>query len=248
MRVHGDQRGIGRNQRSFRFGNERGIPGEVDKVNSDFLGRTGGAGRRRGPFGVSEARLNGYFPRHLLVVPIGGGAAIRNFSPPRRHARGVQQRRHQLRLAGAAVTYNANVSDVLGEIGFHANSTFSAIDGRSRRKSAAWFFKRGPAPEQIFNLGGRACLCSRRTLCGSFPPVFEGPWVSERAEAKENRKIPWNALLSRRMLAQGFAGGNEGRRKKRQNSLRGSEIFSDWNCGKSCCTRTKLQGLVPGKH
>jgi hypothetical protein len=29
-----------------------------------------------------------------------------------------------LRLSGAAVTYNANVSDVLGEIGFHANSPF----------------------------------------------------------------------------------------------------------------------------
>src|SRR5260370_31289355 len=46
-----------------------------------------------------------------------------------------------------------------------------------------------------------------------FSPLFEGPWVSERAEAKENRKIPWNALLSRRMLAQGFVRGNEGRRK-----------------------------------
>jgi hypothetical protein len=145
----------------------------------------------------------------------------------------VQQRRHQLRLAGAAVTYNANVSDVLGEIGFHANSTFSAIDGRSRRKSATCFFKRGPAPEQIFNLGGRACLRSLRTLCGSFSPVFEGPWVSERAKAKENRKIPWNALLSRRMLAQGFAGGNERRRKKRQ-ILCGAEKFSrNRNCGKS---------------
>jgi len=37
-----------------------------------------------------------------------------------------------LRLAGAAVTYNANVSDVLGEIGFHANSPFSAILKESR--------------------------------------------------------------------------------------------------------------------
>ena len=66
-----------------------------------------------------------------------------------------------------------------------------------------------------------------------FSPVFEGPWVSEPTEAKENRKIPWNALLSRRMLAQGLVRGNEGRRKKRQILPREARVFSVWNCGKS---------------
>ena len=50
-----------------------------------------------------------------------------------------------------------------------------------------------------------AVLCPRSFI----DPNYEGPWVSERAEAKENRKIPWYALLSRRMLAHGLAGGNE---------------------------------------
>ena len=65
-----------------------------------------------------------------------------------------------------------------------------------------------------------------------FSPLFEGPWVSERAEAKENRKIPWNALLSRRMLAQGFVRGNEGRRKSGK-FCGGGRSSSAWNCGKS---------------
>src|SRR5206468_7702134 len=56
------------------------------------------------------------------------------------------------------------------------------------------------------------------------------PIFSERAEAKENRKIPWNAPLSRRMLAQGFAGGNEGRRKKRSEERRvGKECRYRWS-------------------
>src|SRR5207253_10841605 len=35
-------------------------------------------------------------------------------------------------LSGAAVTYNANVSNVLGEIAFHANSPFAIRGSRSR--------------------------------------------------------------------------------------------------------------------
>ena len=37
----------------------------------------------------------------------------------------------------------------------------------------------------------------------AFPSVSEGPWVSKRMEAKENRKNSWTALLTPRMLAQG---------------------------------------------
>src|SRR6266700_615849 len=106
--VNGDEGGIGGDERGFRFGDESGITGEIDEINFDFLGRTGGAGRSGRPFGEGEARLNGDFSRDFLFVPVGGGAAFRNFSPARRHA-------------GAAVAYNANVSDVLGKIGLHAN-------------------------------------------------------------------------------------------------------------------------------
>ena len=41
-----------------------------------------------------------------------------------------------------------------------------------------------------------------------FSPVFEGPWVSERAEAKDQSNILWAALLASRMLAQGLIRGN----------------------------------------
>src|SRR5690349_4320580 len=106
-------------------------------------------------------------------------------------------------------------------------------------------FKRGLAPDRIFHLGGRARRRSLKLLAVLCPRFCEGPWVSERAEAKENRKIPWNALLSRRMLAHGSIRGNETREKRQ--ILRGKdETSSLWNCGKSFETRTKLQGLVAG--
>ena len=73
--------------------------------------------------------------------------------------------------------------------------------------------KRGLAPDRIFHLGGRAHRRTLKLLAVLFPQLREGPWVSERAEAKENRKIPWNALLSRRMLAHELFRGNETRGK-----------------------------------
>src|ERR1700730_18290616 len=75
--------------------------------------------RSSGPFGVCDSRLNGKFARDFFFVPVGGGASLRSFSPSRGCARGEEQRRHQLRLTGAAVADNANVTNVLGEIAFH---------------------------------------------------------------------------------------------------------------------------------
>src|SRR6266851_1420728 len=119
--VNGDERGISGDERGFGFGDESGIAGEVDEINFDFLGRAGGSSGGGGPFGVGETRLNGDFSGDFFFVPVGSGAAFRNFSPTRSHDRGEEQRRHQLRLAGAAVADNANVANVPGEIGLHAN-------------------------------------------------------------------------------------------------------------------------------
>src|SRR5262249_49841728 len=114
---------------------------------------------------------------HLFVVPVSGGAAIRNFSPPRGHTCGVQQRRHQLRLAGAAVTYNANVSNVLGEIGFHADSPFFCGASESRfgdpREAMAAKVRRLVSstdlrPIEFSTVGGRAPVLIEAS-CGSLP-------------------------------------------------------------------------------
>ena len=74
-----------------------------------------------GPFGVGNSRLNGKLACDFFFVPVGGGASLRSFSPARGCARGVEQRRHQLRLTGAAVADNPNVANVLGEIAFHVD-------------------------------------------------------------------------------------------------------------------------------
>src|ERR1700730_6221464 len=81
------------------------------------------AGGIRGsrPFGVCDSRLNGKFSGYFFFVPVGGSASFRSFSPARCCARGVEQRRHQLRLTGAAVADNADVANVLGEIAFHVD-------------------------------------------------------------------------------------------------------------------------------
>src|ERR1700688_425191 len=73
------------------------------------------------PFGVRDSRLNGKFARDFFFVPVGGCASFRSFSPARGCARGEEQRRHQLRLTGAAVADNANIANVLGEIPFNVD-------------------------------------------------------------------------------------------------------------------------------
>ncbi len=86
MRVDGDERGIGGDQRSFRFGNECGIAGEVEKIDFDGVAAT----ERAGPFRIRQPRLNGDLPRDLFFIPIGGGAALRNFAETRRRPGGKQ--------------------------------------------------------------------------------------------------------------------------------------------------------------
>src|SRR4029077_19398279 len=75
VRVHSDQGGIRGDQRSFGFGDERGISGQVDEINFDV---SAGAQRAR-PFGVGQPGLNGNFSRDFFFVPVGGGTAVRNF-------------------------------------------------------------------------------------------------------------------------------------------------------------------------
>src|SRR2546430_17425012 len=95
----------------------------------------------------------------------------------RSHSRGEEQRRHQLRLAGAAVAYNADVSDVLGEIALHANL--------QKARSVRWKW-RGPAP---------GTLKLREESVAAAPG---SPWGG--GEGPTNN--PWSGLLTRRMLAQ----------------------------------------------
>jgi len=59
--------------------------------------------------------LNGDLARDFFFVPVCGGAASATFPQRGVIPRGVKQRRHQLRLPGAAVADNANVAKVLGE-------------------------------------------------------------------------------------------------------------------------------------
>src|SRR5206468_11003541 len=121
MVVDRDKRGVRGDEGLVRLGDECGIAGEIDEIDFYFFRGTRWSGRGWRPFGIGQSRLNGNLSRDFFFVPVRGGAAFRNFSPPRRHSRGEEQRRHQLRLAGAAVAYNADVSNVLGEIALHAN-------------------------------------------------------------------------------------------------------------------------------
>src|SRR6267154_725722 len=133
--VDGDQRGVGSDQRGFGFGDEGGISGKVEEINFNVAALA----KRAGPFGVGQAGLNGNFSLNFLFVPIGGGAAFRNFSPSGGHARGVEQRRHQLRLSGAAVADNANVTNVLGGIALHTDLQWARSAKHVEARACAWF-------------------------------------------------------------------------------------------------------------
>src|SRR5229473_7059307 len=145
VRVDGDQRGIGGNERGFGFSDESGIPREIDQIDFNFVGGSRGAGRGGRPFGMSETGLNGDFSGDFFLVPIRGGAAFGHFSPTRSHSRGEEQRRHQLGFPGAAVADNANVANVPGEIALHVNLQ----KARSVRKNWARACAR-----QVINEGG----------------------------------------------------------------------------------------------
>src|SRR6202163_1407717 len=120
--------------------------------------------RSSGPFGVCDSRLNGKFARDFFFVPVGGGASLRSFSPARRRARGEEQRRHQLRLAGAAVADNANVANVPGEIALH--TTLLVLVTPTRPGSAGEVrpegFRRGPAPGHLAEEGERGPFSGSR--------------------------------------------------------------------------------------
>src|SRR5262249_28941345 len=152
------------------------------------------------PFRACKPSLNGYFPRDFLFVPIGNRSSIRNLSPPLRHACGVEQRRHQLRLAGAAVAYNANVSNVLSRIDFHTDLQLS---------SPARGERRGPSNNSV----ARACAVGKlvlreesvasfaRAACGrqgrhAQRTAADGLVSDAASEAKDERKLPWSVLLT----------------------------------------------------
>src|SRR5262249_40874027 len=125
-----------------------GIPRKIDEIDFDFVGRPRRRSGSSGPFGVCQARLNGDFSCDLLVIPIGRGAAFCNLSPSRGHSRGEEQRRHQLRFAGAAVADNANVANVLGGIALHRVLRILLTVRRSLSEARLTFL-RGPAPGKL---------------------------------------------------------------------------------------------------
>src|SRR5208283_6195916 len=74
--VHGDESGVRSDQGSFGFGDESGIPGEIEELNLDGIARAKSAG----PFGMGQSRLDGDFARDFFFVPVRGGSAFRNFA------------------------------------------------------------------------------------------------------------------------------------------------------------------------
>src|SRR5205807_10634146 len=113
---------------------------------------------------MGETGLNGDFSGDFFFVPVGGGGAFRNFSPTRSHARGEEQRRHQLRLAGAAVADNAHVANVPGEIALHTNLLVLLTPTRpgSTGEVRPDGFRRGPAPGHLAEEGERGPFSGSR--------------------------------------------------------------------------------------
>src|ERR1700674_4702486 len=209
--VNGDEGGIGGDKRRFRLGDERGIAGEIDKINFDFVGRAGRAGGSGGPFGMGETGLNRNLARDFFFVPVGSGAPFRNFSPARSHPRGEEQRRHQLRFPGAAVADNANVANVPGEIALHTNLLIymnpvrPGSSGEGRPKGIG----RGPAPGQLVEVGERG--------------PFSGSRVVKRGEGETKNPLvrsPDEADASTGSLFRAMRGASHGRTAEMQRRER----------------------------
>jgi hypothetical protein len=97
-----------------------------------------------------------------------------------------------------------------------------------------------------FSLRRKSAPSFIEASCGSLPSHLRGSWVSERAEAKENRKIPWerSSFTADASTRVDWRQRNTG--KKAQSLGRREETSSVENCGKSFQAMTILQGLVPG--
>ena len=86
MGVHGDEGGIGGDERGFCFGDEGGVAGEIEEI--DFHGVAGT--ESAGPFGAGDAGLDGDFAGDFFFVPVGGGGALRNFAEAWCDSGGIQ--------------------------------------------------------------------------------------------------------------------------------------------------------------
>jgi len=91
------------------------------------------------------------------------------------------------------VTYNANVSDVLGGIDFHDRPPRGVADKVTGRRSANGS-RRGPAPGEIADVLKESAALTLGPVSG----------------AKEKSIYPWSALLNEPMLTQGMGSGNDG--------------------------------------
>src|SRR5277367_1400763 len=168
---------------------------------------------RRRPFRVSKSRLNRNFPRDFFIVPIRRSAAFRNFPPARRHSRGIKQRRHQLRLPGAAVADNANVSNVLGEIALHTDLPL-------RGTGDAGANRRGPSRR----IQARACAW----VCDSEVDGERGPDAGVLQSEAPDQYVPLVRSPTPRMLAHELA-WRQSRRRPLNGSSRAATFQETWD-------------------
>ena len=127
--VYDDERSIRGDERGFCFVDEGGIAGSIEEIDFCFVGLPGGL-----PFGVSEAGIDGNFAGNFFFVPIGDGGAVGDFTQPRRHAGGEEQRRHELGFPRIAVAYNANVAYPFGCIGFHVAPRLEKLESVVKKR------------------------------------------------------------------------------------------------------------------
>ena len=118
--VDDDERGIGGAQRALGVEDEGGKAGRVDQIDLGAI-----------PFDISEAAVNRSFAGNLILVVIGNRTAFVNTAKAGCGPGVIKNRRNQRRLTRMAVTYNANVSDLLSAINLHWVDLLSMTVARS---------------------------------------------------------------------------------------------------------------------
>ena len=127
--VYDDERSVSRDERGFCFVDKGGIAGSIEEIDFCFFCLAGCL-----PFGVGKAGIDGDFAGNFFFVPIGDGGTVGNFTQPRRHAGGEEQRRHELGFPRIAVAYNANVAYPFGCIGFHVAPRLEKLESALKKR------------------------------------------------------------------------------------------------------------------
>src|SRR6266513_393818 len=107
-RVDDNERGVASAQCGLRIEYECGKSGSVEYVDLCSI-----------PLTVSEGAYDGQLPCNLIFIIVCSGSSVVYASQSVSGPRVEQHRRNQRGLSRVAVTYNANVSDLLGAIDLH---------------------------------------------------------------------------------------------------------------------------------